>query len=101
MGIINKLANKIGLRKRRYYTLMVRREDYISFKSLAAHEKENYVNFFHELLGIYIDCKQKNHEATIGELLRKQDALVHTLRLYKSRVGELYFSPAEKANKQT
>ena len=101
MNSLKKFARTLGLRRPKYYTIQVRTADYVSCKSLAAHEKKNYVDFFHELLGIYIDCKKKNHETTIRELLRKQDALVDNLRLYKNRVGELYFSPAEKANKQT
>ena len=45
MRIINKLASKIGLRKPRYRTLMVRHEDYLSFKALAAEQKKTHVDF--------------------------------------------------------
>jgi hypothetical protein len=58
MKTISKLARKIGLGKRRYYTIMVRREDYISFKSLAVQQKMNHVDFQHELLTVYLECKQ-------------------------------------------
>jgi len=90
MKTINKLAGKIGLGKRRYYTLMVRPEDYLSFKSLAVQQKMNHVDFQHELLTVYLECKQKKHEARIAELLRKQDMLVDELKLYRERIGKIY-----------
>ena len=48
MKIFNKMATKIGLRKRRYYTLMVRRDDHITVKALAAHQNMNIVDFVHK-----------------------------------------------------
>jgi hypothetical protein len=90
MKTINKIANKLGLRKRRYYTLMVRREDYFSFKVLAAEQKKTHVDFLKELLTVYLECKKKNHEATIADLLKKQDALVDELLLYQKRIGKIY-----------
>ena len=90
MKTINKLARKIGLRKRRYYTLMIRREDYLSFKWLAAQQKMNYVDFQHELLTVYLECKKKKHEALIAELLTKQNILVDELKLYRERIGKIY-----------
>ena len=53
--------------------------DHVSFKSLAAQEKRDYVDFFHELLDAYIACKQKKHDTIITDLLRKQNALVDSL----------------------
>lgn len=99
MKIINKLASKLGLSKRRYYTLMVRQKDYLSVKILAAHQKMTLVDFVHELVTIYLECKKKNHEAIIADLLKKQDALVDELMLYRERVGRIYRSPADKVTK--
>jgi len=99
MSRFNKMVRKLGLRRPKYYTIQVRTPDYISFKTLAAQEKRNYVDFFHELLDVYIDCKQKKHESTIKELLRKQDALVDNLKLYHKRVGKIYVSPATNTSK--
>jgi len=87
------MLRKLGLRKPKYYTIQVRTPDYISFKSLAVQGKKNYVDFFHELLDVYIDCKQKKHESIITDLLKKQDALVDELKLYRQRVGKIYRSP--------
>ena len=101
MKTINKIARKLGLHKRRYYTLMVRREDYLSFKCLAADQKKNYVDFQHELLGVYVECKKKDHEATIADLLRKQDVLVDELKLYRENVGKIYRSPASNTSKSS
>jgi len=99
MKTINKIANKLGLRKPRYRTLMVRREDYLTFKVLAAEQKKTHVDFLKELLIVYLECKKKNHEATIGDLERKQDVLVDELRLYYKRIGKIYRSPADKTPK--
>jgi len=96
MGIINKMANKIGLRKRRYYTLMIRRDDYITIRALAAQQKMTHVDFEHKLLTVYLECKEKNHEATIADLLKKQDFLVDALNIYQKRFGKIYGTPADK-----
>ena len=98
MGLINKMANKIGLRKRRYYTLMVRRDDYITVKALAAQQKTTHVDFVHELLTIYLECKKKNHEKVIADFEKKQDALVDALKIYYKRFGKIYNSPADKTH---
>ena len=47
MKIINKMASKLGLRKRRYYTLMVRRDDYITVILLIR-------KYFTQLSSVYI-----------------------------------------------
>ena len=98
MKTINKIARKIGLRKRRYYTLMVKREDYFPFKCLAVERKMTHVDLLHELVAVYLECKKKNHESIITDLLRKQDALVDELRLYRERVGKIYRSPADNTS---
>ena len=94
MGIINKMANKLGLRKRKYYTLMVKREDYITVKLLAADQKMTHVDLLHKLLTVYLEYKKKNYETIIAELEKKQDVLVDALKLYYERVGKIYESPA-------
>jgi len=99
MKTINRIARKIGLHKPRYRTLMVRRDDYLSFKVLAAQQKKTHVDFLHELLAAYLECKKKNHEATIADFKRKQDVLVDELMLYRKRVGKIYRSPADKIPK--
>ena len=99
MALLNKVARKLGIRKLRYATIHPKTKDYISFKSLAAQYKKNHVDFFHELLDVFVDCKHKKHEAMIGELLKKQDALVDNLRLYQKRVGKIYVSPATNTSK--
>ena len=96
MKIINKMARKLGLRKRRYYTLMIKRDDYFVVKALAAQEKMTHVDLVRKLLEIYIECKMKNHEAIIADLLKKQDALVDVLKVYMNRVGKIYNLPADK-----
>ena len=50
----------------------------------------NHVDFFHELLTVYLECKQKKHEAIIADLLTKQDVLVDSLKLYKERFDKIY-----------
>ena len=99
MGIINKMVNKIGLRKRHYYTLMIRRDDYITVKALASQEKMTHVDLQHKLLTVYLECKKKNHEAVIADLEKKQDVLVDALKLYYKRVGKIYGSPADTTPK--
>jgi len=37
MNTITKLARKIGLRKRKYYTIHIKPDDYFPFKSVAVH----------------------------------------------------------------
>ena len=101
MRIINKLASKIGLRKPRYRTLMVRREDYLSFKAFAAQQKMTHVDFQHELLTVYLECKKKKHEAIIAALERKQDALVDELKLYLKRFGKIYRFPGSNTSKSS
>lgn len=101
MKTINKIARKIGLHKPRYRTLMVRRDDYLSFKVLAAQQKKTHVDFLPELLTAYLECKKKNHESIITDLLRKQNALVDELKLYRERVGKIYRSPAANAPKSS
>jgi len=101
MKIINKIARKMGLRKRRYYTLMVRPEDYLSFKSLAAQQKMTHVDFQHELLTVYLECKKKKHEAIIAALERNQDALVDELKLYPKRFGKIYRFPGSNTSKSS
>jgi len=96
MKTINKIARKLGLRKPRYRTLMVRSEDYLSFKVLAVEQKKTYVDFLKELLTVYLECKKKNHEVRIADLERKQDVLVDELKLYHKRIGKIYRSPADK-----
>jgi len=81
MGLINKMAKKIGLEKRRYYTLMARRDDYFAVKALAAQQNMNIVDLIHKLLDVYVGCTMKNHEKVIADLLKKQDALVDALNL--------------------
>ena len=98
MGIINKMANKLGLRKRRYYTLMVRRDDYITVKALAAQLKMTHVDFEHKLLTVYLECKEKKHEAIIADLLRRKDELLVALEIYIARFGKIYNSPADKTH---
>jgi hypothetical protein len=75
---------------------MVRQKDYFPFKSLAALQKMTHVDLLHELMAVFLECKKKNHEATIADLLKKQDALVDELMLYRKRVGKIYRSPADK-----
>ncbi|HEY92867.1 MAG TPA: hypothetical protein G4O17_03890 [Dehalococcoidia bacterium] len=98
MGIIKKMATKIGFCKRRYYTLMVRRDDYFTVKALAAQEKMTHVDLVHKLLTVYLQYKAKNHEAIIADLLKKQDALVDVVRIYHKRFGKIYHSPADKTH---
>ena len=98
MGLLNKVANKIGSRKRRYYTLMIRRDDYFTVKALAAQEKMTHVDLQHKLLTVYLECKKKNHEAIIADLLKKQDTLVDVVRIYHKRFGKIYNSPADKTH---
>ena len=98
MGLLKKVANKIGLRKRRYYTLMIRPGDYFAFKALAAQEKMNHVDLQHKLMAVYVECKKKNYEAIIADLEKKQDALVDVVRIYQKRVGKIYNSPADKTH---
>ena len=101
MRRLNKIVRKLRLRKPKYYTIQVRTADYISFKSLAAQGKKNYVDFFHELLDVYIDCKQKKHEFIIKDLLKKQDTLVDVVKLYQKRWGKIYFTAADRSPKSS
>lgn len=68
MTIINKLTRKLRLRKPKYGTIHPKIADYVSFKMLAANKKKNYVDFFNKLLSVYVNCRHKNHEATIADL---------------------------------
>ena len=68
MALFNKVTRKLGIRKLRYGTIHPKMADCITFKCLAAPQKKNYVDFFHELLDVYIDCKQKKHEVTIAPI---------------------------------
>ena len=90
MTIINKLTRRLGLRKLKYGTIHPRTPDYISFKMLAARQKKNHVDFFSELLSLYVDCKYKKHEDAIADLIKKQDVLVDELKLYRERIGKIY-----------
>ena len=99
MKTINKIATKLGLRKPRYRSLMVRQKDYISFKVFAAEQKKTHVDFLPELLSVYLECKQKKHEAIIADLLKQQDALVDALMVYQKRVGKIYRSPDDNIPK--
>ncbi len=101
MNTITKLARKIGSRKRKYYTIHIKPDDYCSFKSVAVQQKMNYVDFFHELPGAFINCRKANHEVIIHDLLRKQDALVDKLQLYQKRFGKIYLSPAANTLKSS
>ena len=94
MSLLKKVSKKLGLHKPKYHAIQVRTPDFVSYKVLAAQEKKNLVDFFHVLLDVYIDCKQKKHESIIKDLLRKQDALVDELKLYRKRVGKIYDFPA-------
>ena len=90
MGIIKKMATKIGFCKRRYYTLMVRRDDYFTVKALAAQEKMTHVDLVHKLLAVYLQYKAKNHEAIIAEnITGKTDINSYSLLLlmFKSNVA--------------
>ena len=95
MKTINKIARKLGLRKPKYRTLMVRSADYWSFKVLAAAQKKTHVDFLPELLTVYLECKRRKHEAVIADLLFKQGVLVDELKLYRERVGILHRPPAD------
>ena len=66
MNTITKLARKIGLRKLKYYTIHIKPDDYISFKVLAVHTKKNYIDLFHDLLDIYIQCKRTNMKLSLA-----------------------------------
>ena len=90
MSLLNKVSKKLRLHKPKYHAIQVRTPDFVSYKILATQNKKNLVDFFHELLDVYIACKQKNHETKIAELLKKQDALVDELKLYRERVGKIY-----------
>ena len=80
---------------------MVRPEDYLSFKSLAAQQKMTHVDFQHELLTVYLECKKKKHEAIIAALERNQDALVDELKLYPKRFGKIYRFPGSNTSKSS
>ena len=95
MSLLKKVSKKLRLHKPKYHAIQVRTPDFVSYKALAAQEKKNLVDFFHVLLDIYISCKHKKHEANIAELLRKQDALVDELKLYRKWVGKIYFTAAD------
>jgi hypothetical protein len=45
-----------------------------------------------------LECKKKNHEAIIADLLKKQDALVDVLKIYYKRFGKIYNSPVDKTH---
>ncbi|MFC1983309.1 hypothetical protein ACFLV5_05970 [Chloroflexota bacterium] len=98
MKIINKMASKLGLRKRRYYTLMVRPDDYITVKALAGKLEMTHVDFVHKLLYVYFACQEKNHEKVIADLEKKQDVLVDELKIYMKRFGKIYNTPADKTH---
>ena len=67
MKIIKKMVRKLGFRKRRYYTLMVRRDDYITVKALAAKLEVTHIDLIHKLIYIYFACQEKNHERVIAD----------------------------------
>jgi len=99
MKIIKRVANKLGLRTPKYRHIAVKTPAYITFKTLAAQNKMNYIDFMGKLLECYIACKEKNHEAQIADLLKKQDILVDELKLYRKRVGKIYRSPTSNIPK--
>ena len=76
-----------------YRTLIVRHDGYLFFKVLAYQQKMTHVDFLHELLAVYLECKKGNHEAISADLERKQDALVDGLKLYQESFGKIYHSP--------
>ena len=94
MRLVNKLTRRLGLRKLRYGTIHPKMADYLTFKMLASQQKKNHVDFFNELIKVFLECKKQNHESKIADLYRKQDALVDKLKLYYKRVGELHIPPA-------
>ena len=96
MGLLKKLANKV--RKRRYYTLMVKRDTYFAFKSLAVQQKMTHVDYIDELISVYLECKKKGHDKIIADLETKNDFLVDALRIYYKRFGKIYNSPADKTH---
>ena len=101
MGIVNKLTRRLGLRKLKYGTIHPKMADYLIFKMLASRQKKNQVDFFNDLIRVFLECKEQNHEAKIGDLLRKQDALVDTLTVYYKRVGKIHIPPAANTFKSS
>ncbi len=101
MRLVNKLTRRLGLRKLRYGTIHPKMVDYLAFKMLAAKQKKNHVDFFNELIRVFLECKKQNHESKIADLYRKQDALVDRLKLYYNRVGEIYPLPSDKTLKSS
>jgi len=99
MSLLKKVSKKLRLHKPKYHAIQVRTPDFVSYKILAAEEKKNLVDFFHELLDVYIGCKKNKHVAIIKDLLLKQDALVDTVKLYRKRWGKIYVSPAANTTK--
>ena len=77
---------------------MIKKDDYFTVKALAAQENMTHVDLQHRLLTVYLECKKKGHEATIADLLKKQDALVDALRVYMNRCGKIYNSPVDKTH---
>ena len=67
MKLLNKTAKKMGLRKPKYRQVNIKPEAYMTFRILAAQRKRNHVDFFNELLSVYVDCKHKKHEDVIAD----------------------------------
>ena len=101
MRLVNKLTRRLGLRKLRYGTIHPKMADYLTFKMLASQQKKNHVDFFNELIMVFLECKKQNHESKITDLRRKQDALVDTLKVYYKRVGKIHIPPAASTPKSS
>jgi DNA-binding transcriptional regulator GbsR (MarR family) len=101
MRLFTNISKNLRRRKKRYDTINVKRDTFITFKSLAAHRKKNQIDFFNDLLKFYVEAQQHNYEETIADLLEKQNALCDAIRIYQKRLGRVYDSPADQTPKSS
>ena len=98
MGLLKKLTNKVRKRQRGYFTIMVKRDTYFAFKSLAIQQKMTHVDFIDEIIAVSLSCRKEGHEKIIADLETKNYVLMEVLRVYYKRFGKIYNSPADKTH---
>ena len=82
-----KVRTGLFTKKTKYKPVWCNHADWITLKSLTMRLNCTMIELLHNIIQVFITCKENDHEKQINDLSDKVDILAYELRRYRDKFG--------------